>query len=175
LVPEAGFSVSPAEFFIDEPLISLINTANLYETGEYIFGTGEIYDISTLTYNFNVPDSGNYMITQIVYTETGCVDTATAWVHVSLAPTFYVPNAFTPDMDGENDEWIPVASGFKSITVRIFNRWGEEIFVTNDLTNKWDGTYLGLPCQVGVYTWSIYGRDENDELIIKHGHVSLVR
>jgi gliding motility-associated-like protein len=175
LVPQAGFSVSPAEFFIDEPLISLINTANLYETGEYIFGTGEIYDISTMNYNFNVPDSGNYMITQIVYTETGCVDTATAWVHVSLAPTLYVPNAFTPDLDGENDEWIPVASGFKSITVRLFNRWGEEIFVTNDLTNKWDGTYLGLPCQVGVYTWSIYGRDENDELIIKHGHVSLVR
>jgi gliding motility-associated-like protein len=175
LVPQAGFSVSPAEFFIDEPLISLINTANLYETGEYIFGTGEIYDISTMNYNFNVPDSGNYMITQIVYTETGCVDTATAWVHVSLAPTLYVPNAFTPDLDGENDEWIPVASGFKSITVRVFNRWGEEIFVTNDLTNKWDGTYLGLPCQVGVYTWSIYGRDENDELIIKHGHVSLVR
>ncbi len=175
LVPQAGFSVSPAEFFIDEPLISLINTANFYETGEYIFGTGEIYDISTMSYNFNVPDSGNYMITQIVYTETGCVDTATAWVHVSLAPTLYVPNAFTPDLDGENDEWIPVASGFKSITVRVFNRWGEEIFVTNDLTNKWDGTYFGLPCQVGVYTWSIYGRDENDELIIKHGHVSLVR
>jgi gliding motility-associated-like protein len=175
LVPQAGFSVSPAEFFIDEPLISLINTANLYETGEYIFGTGEIYDISTMSYNFNVPDSGNYMITQIVYTETGCVDTATAWVHVNLAPTLYVPNAFTPDQDGENDEWIPVASGFKSITVRIFNRWGEVVFETNDLTNKWDGTYFGLPCQVGVYTWSIYGRDENDELIIKHGHVSLVR
>lgn len=175
LVPQAGFSVSPAEIFIDEPLITLINTANFYETGEYIFGNGEIYDISTTSYNFNVPDSGNYLITQIVYTETGCVDTATALIHVNLSPTLYVPNAFTPDLDGENDEWIPVANGFKSITVRVFNRWGEEVFVTNDLSNRWDGTYFGLPCQVGVYTWRIDGRDANDEQVIKYGHVSIVR
>jgi gliding motility-associated-like protein len=175
LQPTAGFSISPAEIFIDDPLIEIINTANNYQTGEYIFGNGEIYDITTSQYNYLASDSGNYLITQIVYTETGCLDTATAWIHVNLSPTLYVPNSFTANQDGENDDWIPVVTGFKTIEVRVFNRWGEEVFMTDDLSIKWNGTYQGKDCPFGTYSWRIDARDVNDELVIKWGHVTLVR
>jgi gliding motility-associated-like protein len=87
----------------------------------------------------------------------------------------YVPNSFTADQDGENDVWIPVVTGFKTIEVRVFNRWGEEVFMTDDLSITWDGTYQGQDCPFGTYTWRVDGRDVNDELVIKWGHVTLVR
>jgi gliding motility-associated-like protein len=173
--PQAAFTVSPSILYTEDAFVNLTNLATNYQTGEYDFGNGIVYNINTEIYNYGTADSGDYVITQVVYNQFGCSDTAYAYIHINLSPTLYVPNAFTPDLDGENDGWIPVATGVGEIEVSVFNRWGEEIFNTKDLSVKWDGTYLGKDCPVGVYSWKIIARDINAELIVKSGHIVLLR
>ncbi|MEI9807624.1 MAG: gliding motility-associated C-terminal domain-containing protein [Bacteroidota bacterium] len=56
----------------------------------------------------------------------------------------YVPNAFTPNYDGRNDEFIPFPVGMKQLNYfRVFNRWGQLLFTTNTLNKGWDGRFTG--------------------------------
>ena len=70
----------------------------------------------------------------------------------------YVPNTFTPDGDEYNNEFFPVISAGISedgYALLIFNRWGELIFESHDLSIGWDGTYNGEIVQDGTYTWKL--------------------
>jgi gliding motility-associated-like protein len=174
-VPFAGFAVSPAIISNEDPTISLINTASGYQYGTYDFGNGILQSIYTEEYFYGVVDSGLYVITQIVYSSAGCSDTAYNYIQIKLSPTLYIPNAFTPDADGENDLWFPQGVGIKSAQISVFNRWGEQVFYTTDFYEGWDGTYFGKMCPDGVYSWRIEARDINAELIIKSGHLVLMR
>ena len=66
----------------------------------------------------------------------------------------YVPNAFTPDGDGMNDFFGPVADcpDFR-FTMYIYNRWGGQVAVLTESNPEWDGTYQGEPVPMGVYTY----------------------
>ncbi len=67
-------------------------------------------------------------------------------------PTF--PNAFTPNGDGKNDFFKPTVRGpMFDYELRIFNRWGEMIFITSDTHKGWDGKYKGAPVDNGTYVW----------------------
>ena len=173
--PTAGFSVFPSIVYTEDPFVEITNTAQNYNTGEYYLGNGIVSGITLEQYSYGSSEVGEYTISQVVYTNFGCSDTAYQVIQLNLSPTLYVPNAFTPDADGENDSWIPVATAMFSIEVSVFNRWGEEVFTTTDLSKTWDGKYRGQDCPVGVYSWKIVARDINQELIIKSGHIVLLR
>jgi len=69
----------------------------------------------------------------------------------------WMPNVFTPDGDGLNDIFLPVYKLDVDITFQmyIFNKWGEQIFSTNEISRGWDGTYKGVLCKEDLYTWRI--------------------
>ncbi|MBZ0099247.1 MAG: gliding motility-associated C-terminal domain-containing protein [Taibaiella sp.] len=68
----------------------------------------------------------------------------------------YVPSAFSPNGDGKNDVFRITNLGFQRIMeFRVFNRWGQEIFSTNDHRRGWDGTWEGVPQEMGVYNYLI--------------------
>ena len=75
----------------------------------------------------------------------------------------FVPNAFTPNKDGKNEVFIPRAilifnqtgNPILDYKFEIFNRWGEQVFESNDLNLGWDGTYKGEPCQDGHYVYKV--------------------
>ncbi len=69
----------------------------------------------------------------------------------------WMPNAFTPNGDGLNDVFLPKYKNGVEITFQmlIFNKWGEQIFSTNNITKGWDGTYKGVICPEDLYTWTI--------------------
>lgn len=69
----------------------------------------------------------------------------------------WMPNVFTPDGDGLNDVFLPVYKLDVDIKFQmyIFNKWGEQIFSTNEISKGWDGTYKGVPCKEDLYTWKI--------------------
>jgi gliding motility-associated-like protein len=69
--------------------------------------------------------------------------------------TFYMPNTFTPNHDGNNEEFKPVGKGFENYELSIFDRWGVEIFVTDDLEKGWDGTNKNQVVPDGVYFWTL--------------------
>lgn len=173
--PTAGFTVFPSIVYTEDPIVEITNTAQNYNTGEYYLGNGTVSGLTLEQYSYGSSEAGEYTIIQVVYNNFGCSDTAYQVIQLNLSPTLYVPNAFTPDADGENDSWIPVATAMYSIEVSVYNRWGEEVFTTTDLSKSWDGTYRGQDCPVGVYSWKIVARDINQELIIKSGHIVLLR
>jgi gliding motility-associated-like protein len=70
-------------------------------------------------------------------------------------PTLFVPNTFTPNGDGDNEIFRAYGTRIKSYTLRIFNRWGDEIFTSNKLEHGWDGTHLNQEVPVGIYNYRI--------------------
>jgi gliding motility-associated-like protein len=116
-----------------------------------------------------------YRVTAVKKGETDIVSLSnTAQVHTPL--NLYIPNAFTPNGDGLNDEFAPVGYGVKQFEMKIFNRWGELIFTTDDIQNKWDGTYLGEKVQPGSYVYDVtaIGFQTNNKLQ-KTGTISIVK
>ena len=87
--------------------------------------------------------------------ENGCVRTAGFEIMEICPPSYYAPNAFTPDGDGINDIYSIKAENFEGFTLRIFDRFGRLLFITENPAIGWDGTYNGKDCAVGVYTYKI--------------------
>ena len=67
----------------------------------------------------------------------------------------YIPSAFSPDGDNLNDRFFVYTSENTNISARIFNRWGEELYQWSNVSDAWDGTYLGEAVQEGVYVYRI--------------------
>ena len=72
-------------------------------------------------------------------------------ISFKFPPMIFVPNSFSPNGDGINDVFTPVSANLTEYNMIIFDRWGEIIFVSNDVNKGWDGTYKGQYCQTGVY------------------------
>lgn len=86
----------------------------------------------------------------------------------------FIPNAFTPDRDGINDIWQPVGFNVKSIFFTIFNRWGQELFTSNNGLG-WDGKYKGEDCMMDVYVFIIKWVDKYDQEHIDYGKITLLK
>ncbi|HXH19168.1 MAG TPA: gliding motility-associated C-terminal domain-containing protein, partial [Chitinophagales bacterium] len=103
--------------------------------------------------------------------ETGC--TASDTVNVVAESGFVIPDAFTPNGDGQNDYFEIIERG--AIVVkefRIYNRWGEEISTDG---KKWDGTYKGKAQPVGTYSYYAVVQLANGERKVQKGVFSLLR
>ncbi|MCP9752230.1 hypothetical protein EGI32_14780 [Ferruginibacter sp. HRS2-29] len=106
----------------------------------------------------------------------GCRASDTIFVKVYEGPAYYVPNAFTPNGDGRNDIFRPIPVGIAETEYfRIFNRYGELVFETNQYLKGWDGTYRGQRQPMGGYVWVIKGKDRNGRVIDMKGSVALIR
>ena len=88
----------------------------------------------------------------------------------------YVPTAFTPDNDGVNDAFKVNTETLQVFELKIYNRWGEMIFHTNNLNESWNGSHKNGDyfCPDGVYTWQVRYRCKS-EVYEKRGHVALLR
>ena len=91
-------------------------------------------------------------------------------------PTMYIPSAFTPNGDGVNDFFGVKAEGIKSFNLQIFNRWGEVVFVSESITNLWDGSFKGEKIMnTDVYVYQVKATGLNNKpLPEENGSVTLV-
>ncbi|GIV33611.1 MAG: hypothetical protein KatS3mg031_1146 [Chitinophagales bacterium] len=121
--------------------------------------------VSTSTYVFHVTD-----------TTTSCSYRDTIIVEVANELIVVVPNAFTPDGDGENDILKVLGISIASADFQIFNRWGQKVFETQDGTRVgWDGTIKEKKATPGVYVYYVRAVfDDGQEKQIK-GSVTLIR
>ena len=95
-------------------------------------------------------------------------------------PELWFPNVFTPNNDGTNDTFRPVAQGIiSSYHIIIFNRWGQQLYESNDAITGWDGTYNGNLCPDGVYYYiTDYSTGLNPSNItqkVRRGAVTILR
>ncbi|MEM6396105.1 MAG: PKD domain-containing protein [Bacteroidota bacterium] len=151
--PTAGFSFSPTnpsnlerDVFIEDESQEAI--AWLYDVGGF-FQT----QAPNFTYTFR--DTGLVAITQYVTHPSGCIDSLTQFIDIEPIITFFMPNAFTPNGDGLNDDLFPKAFlfGYRDYRFSVWNRWGQMIFTTNDPDAGWNGTFGGRDSPGGAYLW----------------------
>jgi len=88
-----------------------------------------------------------------------------------------IPTGFTPNNDGLNDVFRILGSGEfgREFEMRIWNRWGQEVFKTNDPAKGWDGNFNGQPSPAGVYAYLITYKNYYNEPVVLKGNVTLIR
>ncbi|GAA4461717.1 hypothetical protein GCM10023093_06870 [Nemorincola caseinilytica] len=124
----------------------------------------------------NYPDTGTFVYRLFVQSNYGCkgYDTMKVWVVPNAS--FVVPTAFSPNGDGLNDQFRPMAVGYRNMKYfRVFNRWGQEVYFGKSLETGWNGTYNGKPAELGVYFWEIRYVDRHGEDGFMKGDVTLIR
>ncbi|MEX2484044.1 MAG: PKD domain-containing protein [Brumimicrobium sp.] len=171
--PTAGFDINPTITTIVEPEITITDQSLGASQWEYDFGDGFYSNASSLDYTYD--EVGDFEIIQYVKNEFDCIDTAIRAVRIQDDFTFYVPNSFTPDGDGRNDDFRWVVDGHETFSLRIFNRWGEEVFSTTDPYATWNGYYMGEVVKDGVYVWQAKITDLKDEEHLVTGHLTVLR
>jgi gliding motility-associated-like protein len=141
------------------PRIQLSDHDTLCSDQEVILNPGAGFASYTWQDGSNEPQmvvtaEGIYWV--VVTDYNGCQDTDT----VLLRPCellIWVPNVFSPNGDGLNDEFMAKSNLDVDIDFQmlVFNKWGEQVFMSNDISKGWDGTYEGEICPVDMYTWVI--------------------
>jgi gliding motility-associated-like protein len=99
---------------------------------------------------FQAPnDTNSYRIKLLVISDKNCRDSAIKTVYLVNKFNFHAPSAFCPQ--GINSRYRIEAGNYQSAIIRIYSRWGEKLYESENLNEGWDGMYMGLPCQEGVY------------------------
>ena len=97
-------------------------------------------------------------------------------VSVEKPYALYSPNAFSPDGDGINDFFKVSGQGMIDFVIQIYNRWGQMVYKSTDLSQGWDGTFKGKNLPTGSYVYKIktskYGVEQK---LVKSGSIALVR
>jgi gliding motility-associated-like protein len=112
-----------------------------------------------------------------VSTPEGCFASDDMKVTVfKTGPEIFVPSAFTPNTDGKNDVLKPVAVGIKSLTYfKIFNRWGQVVYSSTDLSHGWDGKINGVTQATDTFVYMAEATDYLGNVFKRKGTVVLIR
>ena len=186
--PEAFFEVMPKKAMLDvstlEARIEFYNLSECNDTAgcSYLwdFGDGSTAISRDVTHNYS-PDPDDvpvkYDITLLVSTSNGCIDSLLLpkGVEIIGEGDISFPNAFTPNDDGINDIFRPVAKGVIEYELLVYNRWGELIFQTNSLDDGWDGKLKDESAKSDVYVWKATGKFTNGRGFELAGDVTLIR
>ncbi len=168
------------------PSITILPTSNACEgdliTLQAIGANTYVWNNAQTTPTINVVLSENaiYQVTGMDVL-TGCAGTTSIELEASNSCCeFFIPNTFTPNEDGHNEEFGPkTLCKFSKYKFMIFDRWGEKIFETSDQLKYWNGYYKNEICQDDVYVYIIeaekQGKNLENKYIYKTGHVNLLK
>ncbi|HHG83726.1 MAG TPA: T9SS type B sorting domain-containing protein, partial [Bacteroidetes bacterium] len=171
-LPIAAFHATPDSGWI--PLTTTFyNQSQGASTYEWTFGDGHVSNEFEPVHTF--ADTGRFNVQLIAYNANGCPDTAYQKVIVGADFTIWVPNAFTPNGDGDNDYFNTPWIGVKEFHIMIYDRWGMLIYESYNPDFQWYGVFKGTGCQEGVYTYVIDARGYLSEKVRKAGTVTLMR
>ncbi len=175
--PIADYIFTPTKLNSFNKLVEFTDLSIDAETWQWSFGGDGFSQIQNPTHEFR--DTGSYAVQLVAFHENGCTDTLIQFLDVEPLSTFFFPNAFTPNFDGNNETFKGkgVVDGIEGFEMSIWNRWGELVFQSNDINVGWDGRKNNSgdlsPGGVYVYTYSIKGA--RNKVIEGNGVVTLVR
>jgi gliding motility-associated-like protein len=179
-VPIAGFEPTPDVTTVVDGEVTFNNQTTDLNTNTYTWnfaGLGGSSDVSPV-YLFT--NSGEYFVTLIAVSPHDCRDTAVKKVTVNPDVVLYVPNAFTPNGDGLNDEFQiflpPTGVDYSTFQLYVYDRWGEAIYKTNDVMKFWNGAKnnSGEIVKQDTYVYKITFKDDKKKFYEKVGYVILL-
>lgn len=177
------FKFSPEiDVTADETSIERGESTNLHVTKGYFtysWSPASSLDNPNSTDPLASPDeTTNYSV--LVEADNGCQSTGSITIDVGTVkcgdPYVFVPNAFTPDDASNNNHILYVRSEIiTELYFAVYNRWGEKVFETDDITQGWDGTYKGKKADPAVFVYYLKATCNNNETIEKKGNITLIR
>jgi len=124
---------------------------------------------------FGVLEQTQTTITLTVTDPFGCTASTSQQLDPGSCCTVAFPNAFTPNGDGHDDVFRPLFTGYHNFHIfRIQNRWGQTVFESTNSSMQWDGTFNGVPQDMGVYFYYLK-YDCGGKSIETSGDVTLIR
>ncbi len=160
--PEADFLIDPPAVSSFEPIITFTDISGGGPVEWFWdFGDNSFSDIQHPVHMYS--DSGGiYPVMLIVTNIYGCRDSIIKNAIVKPDFVIYIPNAFSPEDNGINDEITIFSTGVseRDFHWTIFNRWGNTVFESYDLHQGWDGKYNGDKAPPGIYAYRILFRDK---------------
>ncbi len=136
-------------------------------------GTGNVPSFTAINKG-SAPISATITVTPII---NGCAGTPVSYV-ITVTPLekdVFVPNVFSPNGDGKNDILFAYGNYIDQLDMRIFNQWGEQVYVINSKAKGWDGTYKGKAQPVGVYVYALKAVLSDGRTVQMKGSITLVR
>jgi gliding motility-associated-like protein len=168
------FSPNPPEENIITTYTNLSTPANFYN---WDFGDGAtlmtIRRDTIVKHQFG--NTGSYNTCLEATNEYGCKDTICKNISVIINPLLDVVSAFTPNKDGVNDRAVVIGYGVDKMLFRIYNRWGELVFESNDVSIGWDGIYKGREQPMDAYGYTLDATLVSGQKVKKSGSITLVR
>ena len=172
--PLAQFTYAPEEVFKLQE-IQFQDLSEEANTWQWRFGQSDIVEDQHPKWIFT--ERGIQEVRLLVEDQYGCQDSS--WQELEVIPVFhvYVPNAFSPNDDGNNDEFRAYAScPLASFQMKIYDRWGQLIFESKDIEQSWDGYLMDEVYNTGVFTWWIrYLEESGEREKVLKGDLTLMR
>ena len=144
----------------------IVLTTGTTSYSNYLWSTGET------TTSILVDKPGIYSIT---VSQSGC----TAADTIQILPgdcNVFIPSAFTPNDDGLNETFGVITDvAVKNFSMQVFNKWGQMVFNSSDITQKWNGTFKGKKVPNGAYPWILYYVTGTGTRKYQQGTVMLIR
>lgn len=185
-LPDSKFNYDPQVVSIVEPNLVFTNLSSGNVLNIWAFGDGDTSMIVHPAHTYNA--IGTYEVTLTVISGHGCVDTSKVNIIVKDEVTVYAPSAFSPDNDGQNDEFYIYANGLNPATFQllIYDRWGEVVYETKKFTvtesttggksEAWNGSIKnGAKGTCDNYIWMMSFKDMTGKRYQRTGNVTLVR
>lgn len=161
--PSALFTAGPLRVNLNSPTFDVTQNAVSDVTYEWSINGVPIQGGESFSYTFDPPTLGSYLVCLLATDSLGCANELCTSITVIDDITIHVPNAFTPDGDGINDLFAPalLSVSEEDYLFIVFDRWGAEVFSTNDPTKAWNGGYQnqGEALRTGVYVWRLQAKD----------------
>lgn len=185
--PKVSFTLYPEQVMLPKATIKGQNkTEGDNLSFMWNFGDGEYSNDRSPIHTYT--SAGKFLVTlEATNTQLAdCRSSDTLSMIVRPAGNLVFPNVFQPSNDGsngglysENDRanevFHPYGEGVSDYILRVYDRWGEQIFESDDIKRGWDGYTNGRLCETGVYTWRATGHFFNGEVFDLRGNVTLLR
>lgn len=174
--PTAGFTYSPQPPQPPNTPTVFTDASSPAVKYQWIFGDGtsETKTVpDTVVHQFEKTDT--FQVCLVVTNASGCTDTACQLIPAVINPLLDVPNAFTPGRFGVDAVIKVVGFGITHMVWRIYNRWGQMVFESDNPYDGWDGTYKGNLQPMDVYGYTLEAEFSDGSHVRKKGDITLIR
>lgn len=175
-VPVASFYTEPSfnvKFSVPAP-VSFVNTSKYGDYFEWNFGDGTLSLERNPVHTYQT--DGTFQITLTAFSNNGCSNAITQGdLIIRKEASIFTPNAFSPNGDGVNDEFVVGITNLKRYRIQIYNRYGSQVFFTDNIFDNWKGTFKNNELPTGVYYYVIFGTHLNNTTVKYTGSVTLLR
>jgi gliding motility-associated-like protein len=125
-------------------------------------------------YTTTLHDTTWYYVT-VMDPTNGCFMEDSTIVYLNAAPEVFIPNAFSPNGDLNNDILLIRGNCLKDVSLKVYDRWGELVFITNTISLGWDGKFKGSDAAADVYVYILDYVLFNDKIKHEKGNITLMR